>query len=153
MEIELQINDLKTIFTGVFSFMRLVILKWKLVSEIFSVTRCLQFSHSLCYNKKKISVSKDDPVAIFFFLNNFSAKNTLKDFIARSGSQKFKNIQSCRWGSSVPGLRTQDPLLGPQSTGAKKIRRTCLLSQLQTSPPTTKNSYLKFWNPKATFEF
>ena len=57
-----------------------------------------------------------------------------------------------RWGSSLPGLRTRDPPLGPPWTPAEICWRTCLQSHLQTSPPTYLKSYLKFRNPRTTFE-
>ena len=62
------------------------------------------------------------------------------------------NFRSRRWGSSIPGLRMQDPPLDPPSTWAKQFRRTCLQSHLQTSPPTPQKSYPKFRNPRTTFE-
>ena len=57
-----------------------------------------------------------------------------------------------RWGSSLPGLRTLDPPRSPPSTPAEIVRCTCLQSHLQTSPPTPQKSYLKFRNPRTTFE-
>ena len=36
------------------------------------------------------------------------------------------NFHSRRWGCSLPGLRTRDPLLSPQSTPAVIFRRTSL---------------------------
>ena len=62
-----------------------------------------------------------------------------------------KNFRSRRWGSSLPGLRTRDPPLSPQSMWAEIFRRTCLQSHLQTSPPTPQKSYPKFRNPRKTF--
>jgi hypothetical protein len=56
------------------------------------------------------------------------------------------------WGSSLTGLRTRDPPLGPPSTLAEIFRNPCLQSHLQTSPPTPQKSYPKFWNPRKTFE-
>ena len=49
-------------------------------------------------------------------------------------------------------LRTLDRSLVPPSTEAEIFRRTCLQSQLQTSPPTPQKSYPKFRNPRTTFE-
>ena len=57
-----------------------------------------------------------------------------------------------RWGSSHPGLRMLDPLLSPPSTPAEIVRRMCLQSHFQTSPPTPQKSYPKFWNPRIIFE-
>jgi hypothetical protein len=48
-------------------------------------------------------------------------------------------------------LRTRDTPPGPPSTPAEFFRRTCLHSNLQTSPQTPKNAYAKFQNPKTTF--
>ena len=64
--------------------------------------------------------------------------------------RKFRSHQW--WGSLLPSLRTLDPPLGPPSTWAEIFQRTCLQSYLLTSPPTAKNSYPKFRNPKTTFE-
>ena len=61
-----------------------------------------------------------------------------------------QNFPSCRWGSSLPGLRMWDPPLSPSLT--------CLQNHLQTSPPTaialiSKVSESKspkeklYWNP------
>ena len=58
---------------------------------------------------------------------------------------------SAMW-SSLPDLRTRDPLLGPPLTLEEIFRHTCLQSHLQTSPPTPQKSYPKFRNPKKTFE-
>ena len=67
----------------------------------------------------------------------------------QNGEQK--EFRSCRWGSSIPGLRTRDPPLSPPSTLAEIFRRMCLQSHLQTSPPVPQKSYLKFQNPTTTF--
>ena len=48
--------------------------------------------------------------------------------------------------SSLPGLRTRDPLLGPPSTLAEIFWCTCLQSRLKTSPPTPQKSNPKFQN-------
>ena len=61
-------------------------------------------------------------------------------------------FRSRRWGSSLPGLNTLDPPFGAPSTWAEIFRRTCLQSNLQTSPPTPQKSYPKFRNPRTTFE-
>ena len=62
------------------------------------------------------------------------------------------NVHYCRWGSSLPGLRTRDPPLSPPSTWAEFFRHTCLQSHLPTSPPTPQKSYPKFQNPRTNFE-
>ena len=49
-------------------------------------------------------------------------------------------------------LRTLDRSLVPPSTQAEIFRHTCLQSHLQTSPPTPRKTYLKFRNPRTTFE-
>ena len=59
---------------------------------------------------------------------------------------------SHRWGSSLPGLRTQDPPLGPPLTWAEIFRCTFLQSHLQTSPPNPQKSYPKLPNTRTTFE-
>ena len=61
--------------------------------------------------------------------------------------QKFR---SRRWGSSLPGLRTQDPPLSPPSTWAEIFRRMCLQSHLQTSPPLPQKTYPMFRTPMKT---
>ena len=60
--------------------------------------------------------------------------------------------KAMRWGSSLPGLGTQDPPLRPASSWVEIFRRTCLQSHLQKSPPTPQKSYPKLWNPRTTFE-
>jgi hypothetical protein len=67
-------------------------------------------------------------------------------------NKKNSNFLSRKCWSLLPGLRTLDPLLGPPSTGTAICRHTCLQSDLQTSPPTPQKSYLKFWNPRTTFQ-
>jgi hypothetical protein len=55
-------------------------------------------------------------------------------------------------GSSLPGLCTLDPLLGPPSTLAEFFWRMCLQSHLQTFPPTPQKSNPKFHNPRITLK-
>ena len=64
------------------------------------------------------------------------------------GWQYKQKICSRRWGSSLSGLRTLDPPLGPPSIWTEIFRCTCLQSHLQTCPPTHQKSYPKFWNPR-----
>ena len=58
-----------------------------------------------------------------------------KDALARVGNRQTKVINHARekekfnwrrWGSSLTGLRTLDLTLGPPSTPAEFVRRTCL---------------------------
>ena len=72
--------------------------------------------------------------------------------ISSGWAKLYTNFRSRRWGSSLPGLRTRDPLLSPPSTWAEIFRHTCLQSHLPTSPPTPQKSYPKFRNPRTIFE-
>ena len=47
-------------------------------------------------------------------------------------------------GVLAPVSAQRDTPLSPPSTSAEIFRRTCLHSNLQTSPPTPKNAYAKF---------
>ena len=60
--------------------------------------------------------------------------------------EKEEKFRSRRCGSSFPGLRMLDPLLGAT------FRRMCLQSHLQTSPTNPQKSFPKFWIPRRTFE-
>ena len=73
-------------------------------------------------------------------------------FIYFSNEKCLDNFHSCRWGSSLLGLRTRDSQLGHPSTWAEIFPHTCLQSHLQTSPPNPQKSYPKFQNPWTTFE-
>ena len=53
-------------------------------------------------------------------------------------------------GVLAPVSAQRDTPLSPPSTSAEIFRRTCLHSNLQISPPTPKNAYAKFQNPKTT---
>ena len=75
-----------------------------------------------------------------------------------------KNFHSRRWGSSLPGLRTQDPQLGPPLTLAEIFWRTCLQSHfLEISPFSGQNTvilggrggprFFFYWNHLATYNF
>ena len=74
----------------------------------------------------------------------------LRLFVRTSHSISFcgcpvsKKFRSRRWGSSLPGLRTRDPPLGPPSTWAEIFRHACLQSGLQKSQK-GKNSLIGFF--------
>ena len=53
-------------------------------------------------------------------------------------------------GVLAPVSAQRDTPLSPPLTSAEIYRRTCLHSNLQISPPTPKNAYAKFQNPKTT---
>ena len=53
-----------------------------------------------------------------------------------------KKFRSHQWVSSLPGLCTLDPLLGPPSTWGEIFRGKCLQSHLQASP-LTLNSFIR----------
>ena len=67
----------------------------------------------------------------------------------RSILQKQEGLIPCK--TDAEGVSAQrDTPLSPPLTSAEIYRRTCLHSNLQISPPTPKNAYAKFQNPKTT---
>ena len=53
-------------------------------------------------------------------------------------------------GVLAPVSKQRDTPLSPPLRSAEIYRHTCLHSNLQISPPTPKNAYAKFQNPKTT---
>ena len=66
--------------------------------------------------------------------------------------QNYLEFPLAPMGVLAPGSAHARPSDGPPSTLAEIFRHTCLQSHLQTSPPTPQKSYLKFRNPRTTFE-
>ena len=67
----------------------------------------------------------------------------------RSILQKQEGLIPCK--TDAEGVSAQrDTPLSPPLTSAEIYRRMCLHSNLQISPPTPKNAYAKFQNPKTT---
>ena len=85
-----------------------------------------------CEGKSKVYVMLDRFDAVMFVKCKICAVlMTLQDALLAG---KLREFHKCRWGSSLPGLRTLDPPLGAPSTLAEIFRRTGLQSHLQTSP-------------------
>ena len=63
---------------------------------------------------------------------------------------KQENFRKRRWGSSLSGLRTRDPPLGPPSTLAEIFRHPCLQSSLHSTPPVLQKSFPVFQTPTTT---
>ena len=67
---------------------------------------------------------------IFFLLLSFFL------FYKKDGGEGYENLCSRQWGSSLPGLRTQEPPLSPPSMLAEIFRHMFLQSNLKAFPPT-----------------
>ena len=67
-------------------------------------------------------------------------KNPLKLIFTDKHLNNAEIFRSRRWGSSLSGLRTRDPLLGPPLPCAEIFRHACLQSQFhQISPFSSQN--------------
>ena len=108
----------------------------------------------LCIPKVPLYSSGED----FYKFNAFKLRMNEGNWLSH---KRYAYIQPNLTTNRIPF--TPMGVLAPGSTHARSsarapidmsgnFRRTCLQSHLQTSPPTPYKSYLKFWNPRTTFE-
>ena len=90
----------------------------------------------------------------FYINNSLKISRTNLQIIDHYNYQRIKKqleFPLMPMGVLAPVSAQRDTPLSPPLTSAKNFWRTCLHSNLKTSPPTPKKTYAKFQNPKINF--
>jgi hypothetical protein len=112
---------------------------------------------NICRRKSQICTPRNNhgPVSVkqFKLNNNVCPVRGRMTDITEMLYQKLSEYPLALMGVLTPGSAHARPSARPPiNTTRKYFRCTCLQSHLQTSPPTPQKSYLKFRDPRTTFE-